>query len=136
MERCITNELAFTYSPSDTVSDLCNRLEHLGKLPQDFDGNSLFPLLWYPNENVRLLAVKTLGKLTSLKYLTMLSLIAYQDKSTMVRREAVSSIGRMRTEETIETLIRTLSDNDPKIVCQAIRGLLVFKGNKKDYLFI
>ncbi len=48
----------------------------------------------------------------------------------MVRREAVSAIGRMRTEEIIPYLIEILNNSDPKIVCQAIRGLLVFKGKE------
>lgn len=55
--------------------------------------------------------------------------IALTDSSTMVRREAVSSIGRMRDKNTIPYLIELLSSEDPKIICQAIRGLLVFKGD-------
>src|SRR3989338_8966468 len=45
----------------------------------------------------------------------------------MVRREAVSAIGRMRSRKAIPILLDTLNDQDPKIVMQAIRGLLVFK---------
>ena len=44
----------------------------------------------------------------------------------MVRREAISSIGRMRNKNAIPILIKSLKDSDPKIVLQAIRGLLVF----------
>lgn len=131
MEENNTNIKTFSFTSKDTAADLCYRLEHLGKLPEGFDGNSLYPLLMYPNENVRILAVKTVGKLKSLQFLSVLALIAQQDKCTMVRREAVSSIGRMRNEETIDTLINVLSDSDPKIICQAIRGLLVFKGSSK-----
>lgn len=121
----------FQIHPFDTVASLCDSLEHLGKLPKDFDGESLFPLLTYPNENVRVLAVKTIGKLQSLSYLPILINVVRQDRSTLVKREAVSSIGRMRTPETIDQMIGILDDNDPKVVCQAIRGLLVFKGNTK-----
>lgn len=121
----------FQIHPSDTVASICESLEHLGKLSRDFDGESLFPLLTYPNENVRILAVKTIGKLQSLSYLPILINVVRQDRSTLVKREAVSSIGRMRTPETIDQMIDILEDNDPKVVCQAIRGLLVFKGNEK-----
>jgi DNA modification methylase len=49
----------------------------------------------------------------------------YQD--SMVRREAVSSIGRMRVRQAQPYLIKLLADMDPKIVLQAVRGLLVFR---------
>ncbi len=52
------------------------------------------------------------------------------ERDTTVRREAVSSIGRMRNPKAKEYLFEILNDNDPKVVCQAIRGLLVFKGDK------
>lgn len=114
-----------------SVADICDKLEHLGRLSSNFDGRDLFPLLSYPNENVRVLAVKTLGKLESLSYLPILCSVIQQEHSTLVKREAVSSIGRMRSHQTIDKLIDVLQDNDPKIVCQAIRGLLVFKGEEK-----
>lgn len=116
---------------NSSVTDICNRLEHIGRLSADFDGEKLLPLLSYSNENVRMLAVKTLGKTESVSYLPILYSMAQNEKSTLVRREAVSAIGRMRSPEAIDKLINILGDNDPKVVCQAIRGLLVFKGNKK-----
>jgi len=122
---------AFRYTSNETAAELCDRLEHIGTLPINFQGQSLFPLLTYPNENVRVLTVKTLGRLKTIDYLNMLMLIVRQDKSTLVKREAVSSIGRMRNPNTIDSLITLLGEDDPKVVCQAIRGLLVFKGNPK-----
>jgi DNA modification methylase len=62
----------------------------------------------------------------------LLSYISKHDNDTSVRREAISSIGRMRKEIVKPYLIEALKDNDPKVVCQAIRGLLVFKGNGVD----
>jgi len=56
---------------------------------------------------------------------------AGNDESTEVRREAVSAIGRLRNERAIPTLIKFLTDSDPKVVMQAIRGLLVF-ANRPD----
>ena len=49
------------------------------------------------------------------------------DESTEVRREAVSSIGRLKTRTMIPVLFEFLDDGDPKVVVQAIRGLLTFK---------
>ena len=56
---------------------------------------------------------------------------ALNDTDTTVRREAVSSIGRMRNKKGKKILFEILKDKDPKIVSQAIRGLLVFKGEEE-----
>ena len=105
-------------------------LEHLGSIPPEFDPEWLLDLLNHPNETVRYWAVKTVGKLKSNVFLDKLFQIAIDDSSTMVRREAVSSIGRLRSKEGQDLLKQILLDSDPKIVCQAIRGLLVFKGEE------
>ncbi|MBR8707130.1 DNA methyltransferase [Bacteroides pyogenes] len=104
-------------------------LENLGYIPTTFDPQWIIDLLSYKNESVRFWAVKSIGKLSSDVYLDKLHQISLQDESTIVRREAVSAIGRMRTNKSIPFLKKTLLDTDPKIVCQAIRGLLVFKGD-------
>ena len=102
-------------------------LENLGKLPKDFRGETLLPYLQAENEDTRYWAVKNLGKLEDAAYLTYLRDAAVDDKSSSVRREAVSAIGRMRNERAIPILVRFLSDPDPKIILQAVRGLLIFK---------
>lgn len=104
-------------------------LENLGQLPKLFDAQWIVSLLTYQNENVRFWAVKNIGKLNSEDYLELLFNTANKDESTLVRREAVSSIGRMRSQNAIPFLTTMLSNEDPKIVCQAVRALLVFKGN-------
>ena len=104
-------------------------LENLGYIPTTFDYQWIVDLLDYPNEDVRFWAVKNIGKLTSDVFLERLFQIATHDESTMVRREAVSSIGRMRNKKGIPLMKKMLLDSDPKIVCQAIRSLLVFKGD-------
>lgn len=106
-------------------------LENLGQLPKDFDGSFLPDLLNHKNSTVRLWVVKTIGKLANEEYLPLLKQVALNDTDTNVRREAVSSIGRMRTKQGQTILIEILKDHDPKIICQAIRGLLVFKGDNK-----
>ncbi len=110
-------------------SSLTFLLENLGFLPDHFDGSVLVPFLGHKNSNVRFWAVKNIGKLEDVTYLQALSKIAKEDPDSMVRREAVSSIGRMRSKKNIPSLLDLLNDPDPKIVSQAIRGLLVFKGN-------
>jgi len=103
-------------------------LENLGQLPPNFDGSFLPDLLTHKSTSVRLWTIKTIGKLKSEKYLSILKNMAINDSDTNVRREAVSSIGRMRTKNGQSILIDILRVDDPKIVCQAIRGLLIFKG--------
>lgn len=106
-------------------------LENLGKLPVSFDYQCLVDLINYDNEQVRFWVVKNLGKLKSEKVVEHLEHISKNDESTLVRREAISSIGRLRDEKTQQILLNNLFNKDPKIVNQAIRGLLIFKGNEK-----
>ncbi len=113
-----------------STSNLSYFLENLGFLPSNFDGNVLLPYINYNNSNVRFWVVKNLGKLKNVKYIDPLSKVAREDKDSMVRREAVSSLGRMRNVKNIPVLISLLTDPDPKIIAQAIRGLLVFRGNE------
>ena len=106
-------------------------LENLGYLPDDFDDSWVQDLLLSENKKVRLNAIKTIGKVKNENDIAVLLQIAKKDNSTDVRREAVSSIGRMRSKKAIPALIEMLTDNDPKIISQAIRGLLVFKGDEE-----
>ncbi len=115
---------------SGNSRDIVFILENLGHVPSVFKVNWLLPLLESQSAEVRFWAVKNLGKARSEVYLNQLYQIVNNDGSTLVKREAVSSIGRIRTEKSIPILIRILRNEDPKIVCQAVRGLLVFKGQK------
>lgn len=105
-------------------------LENLGFLPSNFDGNILIPFIHHHNNDIRFWAVKNIGKIPKIEYLELLYESAKQDPNSMVRREAVSSIGRMRLVQGQKMLMSFLNDDDPKVVLQAIRGLLVFKGNE------
>jgi DNA modification methylase len=104
-------------------------LESLGHLPSGFDGDVLLPLLQSTNKDIRFWALKNLGKLKNKNFLHAFYGVAQSDRDSMVRREAVSSIGRIRDRSTISYLEQLLNDVDPKVVLQAIRGLLVFKYN-------
>ncbi|MBP7151691.1 MAG: HEAT repeat domain-containing protein [Paludibacteraceae bacterium] len=123
-------DIAMLINKFQDSSSLTFILENLGQLPRDFDGSFLLNLLSHKNVNVRLWTVKTIGKLNQEEYLPILKNIAANDNDTNVRREAVSSIGRLRSEKGKNILTEFLYDDDPKIVCQAIRGLLIFKGNQ------
>ena len=121
----------FIVRPDATIQELITSIQVSGKRHQAFSANSIIPFTNHPNEGVRLQAIKTLGNLKSIELLDLFYQIAEHDCSTMVRREALSSIRRMRDPRTINKLISMLSQDDPKVVCQAIRGLLVFKGDKR-----
>jgi len=123
-------ELAKYLSPNNDTKTLYFTLDKLGRLPDDFSGEHFIPLIKHPSEKIRLLAVKNLGKLADENYLDVLSKVSLNDVNTLVRREALSSIGRMRSKNAIPILIERLKDDDPKVVLQAIRGLLVFKNDK------
>ena len=101
-------------------------LEKLGRLENGYSREPLLNLLNHSNENIRTLAVKNLAKIEDVSLLSIFIKYANSDESTEVRRESVSAIGRLRNEKAIPTLIEFLSDKDPKVVMQAIRGLLVF----------
>src|SRR5688572_29247075 len=89
-------------------------LEHLGHLPQNFDGSLFLELIESKNNQIRFWVVKNLGKLISEEFLNILTRVVLNDTDTSVRREAASSIGRMRNPRTKNILIEILKDNDPK----------------------
>ncbi|MBQ8454267.1 MAG: HEAT repeat domain-containing protein [Bacteroidaceae bacterium] len=125
------DELARLIKSLRNSGELVFVLENIGSIPTSFGSDCFLELTKHENKDVRLWAVKNLGKLKSVDLLSCFMQIVNTDTSTSVKREAVSSIGRMRKAETIPSLLSILHDSDPKIVCQAIRGLLVFKGNEE-----
>lgn len=105
-------------------------LEKMGRLDNGYSKEPLLALLNNKNENIRSLAVKNLAKIGDVSLLSIFVKHANLDQSTEVRRESVSAIGRLRSEKTIPILVKLLKDKDPKVIMQAIRGLLVF--SQKD----
>ena len=101
-------------------------LEKLGRLENGYSKEPLLSLLNNQNENIRTLSIKNLAKIGDVSLLPTFVKYARSDESTEVRRESVSAVGRLRNEKAIPVLIGFLKDNDPKVVMQAIRGLLVF----------
>ncbi|MDR2425994.1 MAG: HEAT repeat domain-containing protein, partial [Endomicrobium sp.] len=99
-------------------------LENLGRLPENFNSDFLYKLLHHTHWQVRLNAVKNIGKLNGKGNTRSLFNLYKNETDTSVRREIVSSIGRQRKPTNKPMLVDFLQDEDPKIVCQAIRGLL------------
>ena len=112
---------------SNTEQTLLFTLENLGRLPKGFDGEVFLPLFAHSNPKIRCLAVKNVGKLKDEAFLEAVSAFARAEKNTLARREGVSAIGRLKTEKAIPVLRQFLTDADPKIILQAVRGLLCFK---------
>ena len=102
-------------------------LKNIGKLQPDFVGSVFEQYLENEYDEIRYWAVKNIGKLGDKRFADTLYRIAQTDNDSMVRREAVSSLGRMRNENLIPYFSELLGDNDPKVVMQAMRALLVFK---------
>ena len=114
-------------SPVNDEPALLSTLENLGKLPSNFDGSLLLPLLNHSNSKIRILAVKNIGKLQDESFLAALSDFGNAETNTFARREAVSALGRLKTVNAIPILRQFLNDSDPKVILQALRGLLYFR---------
>jgi len=108
------------------ISSINFILESLGNLPNNFESSFLYDLLSHSHHQVRYNALKNIGKLNNQIDVLKLIDLYKTEKDTSVRREIISSIGRQRKSENKPLLIEFLNDSDPKIVCQAIRALLVF----------
>ncbi|MCC5945223.1 MAG: HEAT repeat domain-containing protein [Bernardetiaceae bacterium] len=137
----ITKELLQTFKDKNDLACLIEEqrdsgsilfvLKNLGYLPKGFNGDFLIPLLSHEHHQIRLWSVKNVAKLKDNTFFIYLSKMLDSETNTSVKREVVSAIGRMRNPENKEILYKILQDKDPKIVCQAIRALLVFEKDKE-----
>lgn len=116
---------------TNNITEIVSWMKSIGKVLPDADLTVIEALTSHKDDNVRVYAVKTLSKTDNVKYLDLYRSIYFKDTCTNVRRECTSAIGRLRNRMCFETLIEILKDDDPKIVCQSIRGLLAFKGDDK-----
>ncbi|QIA78188.1 restriction endonuclease subunit M [Rodentibacter caecimuris] len=113
----------------DNIKNISFILENLGYLSSSFNYESIEYLMNSDSEKVRSLVIKNLSKINNTDLFLKIKNYFLSDISSLVRRECISAIGRMRKKEHIPFLISILQDEDPKIASQAIRGLLVFKGD-------
>ena len=118
-----------TLVPTQVDSKLLFLLDNLGKLPAGFNGEVFIPLFSHPNPKIRRLAVKNVGKLKDECFLEKLKAFACNEEDSLTRREAISAIGRMRSEKAIPILTQFLTDTDPKVILQGLRALLYLKGH-------
>ena len=102
-------------------------LRKIGRLPEDFRYEIFLDLLPTSNHNIKALTVKNLGKSKKPDFIKHLKEIAIKDGNANVRRECVSSIGRIGTNLAVPILLDFLNDRDARVVVQAIRGLLKFR---------
>ncbi len=113
------------------ISSIIYILENLGQLPENFETEFLYELFSHPHPSVRLNAVKNIAKLNGKSDTVKLLELYKTEKDTSVKREIISAIGRQRKLDNKSFLFKCLNEDDPKIVCQAIRGLLVFENDKE-----
>ena len=123
-------DIAALINTQRDASSINFMLENLGRLPKDFKFDFLYNFLEHPHSQVRLNAVKNIGKMNEQLDVNLLYNFYQTEEDTNVRREIVSSIGRQKKYENKQLLYNFLNDDDPKIICQAIRGLLVFDNDK------
>jgi len=116
----------FDYFKNQNDRSIINLLEKLGHLENGYSKLPLLFLINHKNENIRALSLKNLAKLSDLELINIFVDVAHNDSSSIVRREAVSAIGRLKNKSIVPYLIKLLNDNDPKVILQAIRGLLKF----------
>jgi len=110
-----------------SVKKILSILKRVGKVEDDSDYEVYLELLKHDNRDVRVEAVKNLGKYSGLYIENCLIEHFNLESDSLVKRECVSSLGRQRNLDRIDFFISVLNDNDPKIVLQSIRALLVFK---------
>ncbi len=115
--------LYFAQNQNDGV--IVQVLGKLGRLSNDCSRKPLLELLQSRNPAIRALAIKNLAKLNDASLIDVFIDHGNNDQSAEVRRESVSAIGRQKNEAAVPVLIDFLYDNDPSVVLQALRGLLV-----------
>lgn len=116
----------------NSAKNVLINLKKIGRINNNEITYDIFmELLLHKNKDVRVEAVKNLGKFNG-EYIE-LSIIQhyYNENDSTVKRECISSLGRQRNEKRIDFFIEVLNEKDPKIILQAIRSLLVFKNNPK-----
>lgn len=116
----------------NNTKNLIKGLKSIGKINDDNYDFSLFvDLLSHKVTEVRIQAVKNLGKINNEEIQEILIDHYGKETDSLVRRECISSIGRQRNPKRIPFLKNILRDEDPKIVLQGIRSLLIFKDNNE-----
>ena len=123
-------EMIELISQQNDVNSIYYILTYIRNTSAHFESEVLNHLLKHDHKKIRLHVVKSIGKLKVKSHLYALINQFKSELNTTVKREIVSSLGRQRSKEFVPFFIEVLEDEDPKIVCQAVRSLFVFE---KDY---
>lgn len=129
MFETIEENIRNNYSSAKAV---LGNLKKIGKIETENVSYDIFmELLNHKSRDVRVEAVKNLGKFSGDYIQSSIELHYKQEIDSLVKRECISSLGRQRNENLIDFFIDTLNEKDPKLVLQSIRSLLVFKNTSK-----
>ncbi len=79
------------------------------------------------DEEIKCLAAKNLAKLSNIEDIDKITNLLKIESSSKVRRELVSAIGRMRLSQNIPLLLSLTNDQEPTVILQSLRGLMIFK---------
>jgi DNA modification methylase len=114
-----------------SAKKILNILKRVGRIEDDSDYDVYKELLKHGNRDVRVAAIKNLGKFKGINIEQCLIEHFDIESDSMAKRECISSIGRQRNPSRIDFFISVLNEEDPKIVLQSIRALLIFKKDEK-----
>lgn len=92
----------------------------------------IFSLLRSPKREVRMRAARAVGRTTiNDDIANFIRDVVFNGGESKIKRELVSSVGRQKNRAYIKLLIDFLQVDDPDVVLQAVRGLLVFKDEER-----
>lgn len=128
MSLTLEQNIRANINNSKIILSQLKKVGRIDKTEPNLNYDIFFELLNHKVRDIRIEAVKNLGKYGDDLYITESLKSHYQSETdSLVKRECVSSIGRQRNRNNLDFLISILKEKDPKVVLQAIRALLVFK---------
>jgi len=133
IEEIVNDENYFESIFSElTPKEQLSFLRSIGKIKSSFSNYDMITATYKDSEEkLRYEIIRTLSKMADSNLLNFYKSVIKSEPVSETRREIVSAIGRLRERRAIPLLTELISDNDPNVTLQAIRGLLVFKEDQK-----
>ena len=133
IEEIVNDENYFESIFSElTPKEQLSFLRSIGKIKSSFSNYDMITATYKDSEEkLRYEIIRTLSKMADSNLLNFYKSAIKSEPVSETRREIVSAIGRLRERKAIPLLTELISDNDPNVTLQAIRGLLVFKDDQK-----